>query len=165
MVHYTQVAIRSKQFGVYVQLNGAGISKLQDSREPYRGTVRTAGHAAGWEIFNLHHNNDDTVSFEASQFRNVFLCLDGNGVEPGVHTDFAGGSVAAQYGASAWEKFHIRRIDEATGTVTIESAHFPRRYLRVDGNPGVVNVQGVAAGWEQFEIVVLGYSRVWNSIN
>ena len=156
MVHYTQVAIRSKQFGVYVQLNGTGISKLQDSREPYKGTVHTAGHAKGWEIFNLHHNDDGTVSFEASQFRNVYLSLDGNGVQPGVRTNSGGGSVAAQYGAYAWEKFHIRRIDDNTGTIAIESAHFSRRFLRVDGNQNVVNVQGVAATWEQFELVVLG---------
>ena len=165
MVHYMQVAIRSKQFGVYVQFNGTGISKLQDSREPYRGTVHTAGHAGGWEIFNLHYNNDDTVSFEASQFRNVYLSLDGNGVQPGIRTDSGGGSVAAQYGAYTWEKFHIRRIDDTTGTIAIESAHFPGRYLKVDGDHNTVNVQGVVAAWEQFEIVVLGYSRVWDSGN
>ena len=154
MVHHTKVAIRSKHFGVYVQLDGRGINQYRE--QPYQNTVHTAGHAQGWEIYNLHYNEDGTVSFEGSQFPNVYLSLDGNGVDAGVRTDSGGGSVAAQYTALAWEKFKIHRIDDNTGTVAIESAAFRGRYLRVDGNENVVNVQGVAQSWEHFELLVLG---------
>ena len=152
MVRHPKVAIRSQGFGVYVQLDGRGITEYRV--QPYQNTVRTAGHALGWETFNLHYNNDDTVSFESSYFPGVYLSLDGNGVNAGVGTDFGGRSLAAQFGAYAWEKYRIRHTHG--GTVAIESAAFGGRYIRVDGNANVVNVQGVAREWEHFEIVVIG---------
>lgn len=153
--HYPKVTIRSKHFDrAFVQLNGTGIHKYRE--EPYKNTVHTANHAQGWEIFNLHYNSDGTVSFEASQFPNVFLSLDGNGVKPKVRIAAGGGSVAAQYTALAWEKFHIRRISDNNAEAAIESAHFPGRYLRLDEPHNVVNVQGVIEDWEHFEIIVVG---------
>ena len=154
MVHYAKVAIRSKTFGVYVQLNGTGIKHYRE--QPYKGTVQTIDHLQSWETFNLHYNDDGTVSFESSQFPNVYLSLDGNGVQAGVLISSGGGSVAAQYTALAWEKFKIRRQDNSTGIVAIESAAFAGRYLRVDGGQNVVNVQGKVDVWEQFELITVG---------
>ena len=153
---YTKVAIRSKQFGSYVSMNGKGITHYREP--PYKGTVNVMGHVQAWEIFNLHHNSDGTVSFEGSTFPNVFLTLDGNGVEVGTAVHGGGGYSAAQYTAKAWEKFYIRRQDNNTPAVFIECAAFPKRYLRIGGGilPKVVNVQGVADVGERMEIVVLG---------
>ena len=147
----TKVAIRSKHLGLYVSLGGTGIKHYREP--PYQGTVTALGHVKSWEIFNLHYNNDGTVSFEASVFPNVYLSADGNGVKTGVSN--MGGSVAAQYTAQAWEKFKLRRIDNNTALISIESAAFPGRYLALDGIKKDCKVQGVIQEWEQFEIIVM----------
>ena len=148
---YTKVGIKSNAFGKYVSLNGTGVNQTRDAGWP--NTVSTMGHLKSWEIFNLHRNDDGTVSFEASVFPKAYLRLDGTGVTAGSTSD--GGTVNAQFGAFGWEKFHIRRTDDTTGIVAIESAAFPGRYLRADsGNK--LNVQGSVMGWEKFEIEVVG---------
>ena len=147
---YTRVAIRSKEFGTYLSLNGTGVNHFRDGGWP--NTVKTIGHLKSWETFYVHHNDDNTVSFEATQFPNAYLRLDGNGVRAGVNAP--GGTVNTQYGSLGWEKFHIRRQDDSTPIVAIESASFPGRFLRVD-NRNVANVQGVNLSWEKFEIFYL----------
>lgn len=153
MCDYAKVAIFNIQFSVYVSLNGTGITHYRE--QPYQGTVHSTNHAQAWETFNLRYNDDGTVSFEASVFPRVFLSLDGNGVEAGVTTGPGGGSVAAQYTAKDWEKFLIRRQDDNTSIVAIESAAFPGRFLRVNGDANEVNVQGTVGPWEKFRLEVL----------
>lgn len=147
---YTTVAIRSKQFNTYLSLNGTGVNHFRDAGWP--NTVKTIGHLKSWETFYLHYNSDGTYSFEGTQFPNAYLRLDGNGVKAGVNAP--GGTVNTQYGAQGWEKFHIRRQDDNSAIVAIESAAFPGRYLRADDR-NAVNAQGVVLGWEKFEILVV----------
>lgn len=156
MAQYDQVAIRSKLFGGYISLNGTGLTCYR--LEPYRGTVRTTEHVKSWETFNVHHNDDGTISFESSAFPDVYLSLDGSDVTPGVLYGDGGGSVASQVGIKAWEKFRIGRQDCATPTVTVESAAFPGRYLRTSGPICFPNVQGVPESFEEFEVLVVGHT-------
>ena len=145
---HTQVGIRSKAFGTYISLNGTGVNHTLEGGWP--NTVKTVGHLESWEIFNLHRNDNGTVSFEASTFPNVFLRVDASGVAAGASTP--GGVVNAQYGNYTDEKLYIRQ--EGNSIVAIESPVFPGRYLRADSGTGV-NVTGVVRSWERFEIVVV----------
>lgn len=159
MVQYTKVAIRSKLWGTYLSLNGTGIKCF--GAEPYKGTVVTTNHVQGWEVFNLHHNENGTVSFESSAFPGVYLTLNGAGLTPGVINYNGGGYVAAQYANQAWEKYYIRRLDDSGATVFIESAAFPCRYLRAEkalySKP---NVQAVPQHFEEWEIIVVSDSFI-----
>ena len=162
MVKYTKVAIRSKTWGTYLSLDGTGITCYRS--EPYRGTVKTTNHVKAWEIFNLHHNENGTVSFESSAFPGVYLTLNGNGLTAGVINYNGGGYIAAQYGNLGWEKYYIRRLNDSTATIYIESAAFPGRFVRAEqalySQP---NVQAVPQPFEQFEIVVVSDSFIPSS--
>jgi len=140
---------------LHIQLNGTGIDTYREV--PYQGTVSTTKEATSWETFILHRYDDGTVSFESCAFPNVFLSMDGSNVPAGVITFPGGGSVAAQYTARGWEKFHIRRQDTTSTVVAIESAAFPERFLRSNDQDGhkVVNVQGRVDTCEKFEVLVL----------
>ena len=86
----------------------------------------------------------------------MFLNLDGSGVAAGKLAPHGGGYAAAQYTAKTWERFHIRRQRDQNGIVAIESAAFPGRFMRVDGDKSEVNVQGIIGPWELFEILTVG---------
>jgi phospholipase C len=93
------------------------------------------------------------VVISSVQFPGVYLRMDGTGVTGAAAT--GGGTVNCQYGASAWETFHIHWVQ---GGMNIESVQFPGVYLRMDGSKvtaaapsgGTVNCKYGAAGWETF---------------
>ena len=96
-----------------------------------------------------------TVTIESATFPNVFLRMDGRGVDH--PTDNGAGIVNCQYGASSYEKFILKEIE--VGVYTIESATFPNVFLRMDGRgvdhptdngAGIVNCQYGAASYEKF---------------
>jgi hypothetical protein len=99
-----------------------------------------------------------TVNIESAQWPGVFLRMDGTGV---TSPDGAGGGVVnCQFTAGAYEKFNI--VNQADGTVNIESAQWPGVFLRMDGTGvtspegaggGVVNCQFTAGAYEKFNIV------------
>ena len=86
--------------------------------------------------------------------------MQASGVPKGENVSGGGGVVNAQFTARSLEKFHIRQKESTPGTyqgvVGIESAESAGRFLRLDGNAGKVNVQGVFKTYEEFEIVVVG---------
>ena len=148
------VALRSVEFGTYVSMNGIGIT--HHCEEPYKDTIKVAEHVQSLETFYPLRNPDGTFSFESTEFPNVFLTLNGHGVPPGTAIHGGGGYAAAQYTATAWEKFYIIKQDVIPGHF-IECAAFRGRYLRIGGGltPKVVNIQGVAGIGERIEIVNL----------
>ncbi|KAL5486643.1 hypothetical protein EMCRGX_G019151 [Ephydatia muelleri] len=97
------------------------------------------------------------VTIQSVQFPNVFLRLDGNGVN-----SFNGagvGKVNCQFGAGPYEKFILRPY--AGDQYSIESLQFPNVYLRLDGGQvtsfqgsgsGIVNGQFGAGPYERFVI-------------
>lgn len=149
---YTRIGIRSKEFGTYLSLDGTDDKRPRDGGWP--DTITNVEYLKALEIFYLHYNTDGTVSFEGSTFPEAFLRLDGTGVPAGFNKPGGGGTVNSQYEIADWERFYIRRQDDTTAFVAIESAAFPGRYLRVDSAKNA-NVQGVVLNWEKFEIVVL----------
>ena len=151
----TTVVIRSAAFpGVYVRLDGAGVTKPVDSGG---GKANCQFGAGPYETFNMVNNSDGTVSFGATDFPNVFLRLDGRGLTQPVGP--GGGTVNAQYTVGPWEKFRL--VNNGNGSVSIASVQFPNVFLRMDGTGvtkfsapggGVVNAQYTAGPWERFFI-------------
>ena len=146
------VGLRSKQCGKFVRMNGAGVDHFQSAGS---GTVDTESFIEAQETFYLIENTDGTVSFESTAFPKVFLRLDGTGVPPGVITPPGGGVVNGQFGSITLERFRIVKKGR-DGIVGIESDSFPGRFLRMDGEQNVVNVQGELAPLEEWEILVVG---------
>jgi len=143
----------------YVRLDGEGVTSFTDNGG---GKVNTQAFIGTYETFTLVINDDETVSFKSIFFDNVFLRLDGTGVTAGRKSLAGGGTVNAQYTDRALERFKIHRKNDPAGIlyqgiVGIESAAFPGRYLRLDGNK--VNVQGVFKDYEEFKILVVGKSK------
>jgi len=152
------VAIQSVQFpNHYVRLDGNGVTSFTNAGG---GTVNTQTFIGTYETFTLVVNGDGTVSFKSTVFNNVFIRLDAGAVAAGQLVPPGGGTVNAQFTAHSWEKFKIhKKADPAgkyQGVVGIESAGFPGRYLRLDGNANKVNVQGVFKTYEEFKILVVG---------
>ena len=145
------VALRSVEVKQFVSLN-APLTKREDAGG---GVAGLQPHIESWETFKLHRNSDNTVSFESSQFKNVFLRLDGNGVAKGELIPAGGGIVNGQFGSYSYEKFKIHRKEgpqqKFAGIVGVESNQFPGRFLRC--SPGKVNVQGVMKTNEEFELI------------
>ncbi|KDR79585.1 hypothetical protein GALMADRAFT_1364089 [Galerina marginata CBS 339.88] len=154
----TLVAIRSVAFpNRYVRLDGQGVSSLTGAGG---GAVNTQTFIGTYETFILQRNDDKTVSFGSTVFKDVFIRMNADGVPKGEALSGGGGTVNAQHGAFTLEKFHIRtRGDEPgkyKGAAGIESAERHGRFLRLDGNAGIVNAQGVLGDHESFEILVVG---------
>ena len=141
----------------YVRLDG---SKVTQFLPPGGGTVNTQSFIGTYETFTLVENKDGTVSFRSTVFNNVFLRLDGNGVDKDKLYPSGGGTVNAQFTALTLERFKIHKKDDPAGkyqgVVGIESAAYPGRYLRVDVKANKVNVQGVFRTLEEFKILVVG---------
>jgi len=153
----TRVAIRSVAFpGHYVRLDGWGVT----SHTAPGGTVNAQSYIDSYEALYLQQNTDGTVSFRSPVFDNVYIRMDASGVSPGRLIGAGGGTVNAQFSADSWEKFRIRKKQDALGqykgVVGIESAAFPGRFLRLDAISGTVNAQGVFMSYEEFEILVVG---------
>lgn len=131
--------------------SGSGIVNCQFVSDPF-------DQAFPWEKFRLVSQSDGTVAIWSVAFPKAFLRMDGTGV-----TQFSaggGGTVNAQGGVGAWEKFHLR--PQGGLRVAIESAAFPGVFLRMDGNgvtaptgpgAGKVNCQVGAHSWERFYLV------------
>jgi hypothetical protein len=154
----TRVAIRSVTFpDHYVRLDGQGVTSQTGSGG---GTVNTQTFIGTYETLILQRNDDGTVSFGSTVFKDVFIRLDATGVPEGKDVSGGGGVVNAQFTARSLEKFHIKQKGDAPGkyqgVVGIESAASPGRFLRLDGKAGKVNVQGVFKTYEEFEILVVG---------
>jgi len=151
-----QVAIQSVQFpNRYVRLDGQGVTSFTGTGG---GKVDTQTYIGTYETFTLVVNTNGTVSFKSTVFNNVFLRLDATGVAAGQIG--SGGIVNAQFTAHTWEQFKIHKKPGPVGTyqgiVGIESAAFPGRYLRLDGNANKVNVNGVFGAYEEFKVLVVG---------
>ncbi|KDR79522.1 hypothetical protein GALMADRAFT_1363997 [Galerina marginata CBS 339.88] len=154
----TLVAIRSVQFpNRYVRLDGQGVSTLTG---PGGGKVNTQTFIGTYETFILQLNDDKTVSFGSTVFKDVFIRMSAAGVPQGENVTGGGGTVNGQFTARTLERFHIHQKADAPGqykgVVGIESVESPGRFLRLDGNAGLVNVQGVFKTYEEFEILVVG---------
>ncbi|KIJ93488.1 hypothetical protein K443DRAFT_12832 [Laccaria amethystina LaAM-08-1] len=143
----------------YVRLDGQGVTHLTG---PGGGTVNVQTFIGTYETFTLVVNDDGTVSFKSTVFKDVFLRLDATGVAAGNLLGPGGGTVNAQYTApkGGLERFKIHKKDDPAGkyqgVVGIESAASPGRYLRLDANTNKVNVQGVFKALEEFKILVVG---------
>ncbi len=97
------------------------------------------------------------MPIESIQFPNVFLRVDGTGVNAAVGP--GGGTVNCQFGAGPYEK--LRFVDQGDGSVAIASVQFPNVCLRLDGHgvtsfagagAGVVNCQFGVGPWEKFRL-------------
>lgn len=98
------------------------------------------------------------VAISSTKFPNIFLRMDGSTVHK--FTGAGGGTVNCQFGAHSWEQFNL--VPQTDGTVAIESAAFPRVFLRMDGHGvcrttgpggGKINCQFDAHSWEKFKLV------------
>ncbi|WP_157084734.1 hypothetical protein [Sphingomonas pituitosa] len=99
------------------------------------------------------------VNIKSRRFPNVFLRLDGSGVN--TTSPNGAGVVNGQYNAGPYEKFILS--DNRDGTVSFESAQFKNVFLRMDGRGvvgfsgsggGVVNCQYTAMEYERFRLVL-----------
>ncbi|KIL55882.1 hypothetical protein M378DRAFT_90160 [Amanita muscaria Koide BX008] len=152
----TRVALHSKKFpGKYLHIDGRGVTQFVGSGG---GKVSTQTYIGPWETFILERNSDGTVSFRSTVFNDVYLRLDGANVKPGEKLNDGGGIVNCQFGSLTAEKFKIvqKKPEQYAGVVAIESNEFPGRFLRVNGAKDQVNVQGVSASFEEWEILVVG---------
>ncbi|KDR79519.1 hypothetical protein GALMADRAFT_243619 [Galerina marginata CBS 339.88] len=151
------VAIRSVNSNRYVRLDGTGVTSMTG---PGGGVVNTQTFIGTYETFNLQQNDDKTVSFGSTVFKDVYIRMSAAGVPQGEAVSGGGGTVNAQFTARTLERFHIHQKADAPGqykgVVGIESVESPGRFLRLDGDSGIVNAQGVFRDHEQFEILVLG---------
>ncbi|KIL59682.1 hypothetical protein M378DRAFT_996256 [Amanita muscaria Koide BX008] len=128
---------------------------------PGGGKVNTQTFIGTFETFILERFNDGTVSFRSTVFNDVYLRLDATGVNQGQTIPDGGGVVNCQFGSLTSEKFRViqkkpAKPDQYAGIVGIESNAFPGRFLRVNGAKDQVNVQGVMASFEEWEILVVG---------
>lgn len=147
----TPVTIRSTAFSnVYLRMDANGVTAPAD----YGGGTVNAQYGAGlYERFRVRPQTDGSFAFESVAFPKVYLRMDGR--EVSTQTEFGGGTVNAQYSAAGpgpWEKFHTR--PQTDGSVSLESAAFPKVYLRLIGSGvtatsgagGTVNAQFGAEG-------------------
>ncbi|KAH8823212.1 hypothetical protein DL96DRAFT_1683364 [Flagelloscypha sp. PMI_526] len=150
-----RVAIRSVQSGKYLSLDGRGITA---SVQGGAGTAFTQTYIGEWEAFILHTSAKNIVAFESAQFNNVYLRLVAENVDQGSLVGPGGGKVNGQWGCGTREKFLIKKAagdNGQKGIVGIESQSEPGRFLRMQGDANVVNVQGSMGGLEEFEILII----------
>ncbi|KAM6501621.1 hypothetical protein JOM56_001598 [Amanita muscaria] len=153
-----RVALHSKAFpGKYLHIDGRGVTEFVGGGG---GKVATQTYIGTWETFLLERHSDGTVSFRSTVFNDVFLRLDGAQVKQGDKLPDGGGIVNCQFGSLTAERFKIvqknpAKPDQYAGVVGIESNEFPGRFLRVNGAKDQVNVQGVMASFEEWEILVV----------
>ncbi len=148
-------AIQSAAFPkAYLRMDGTGVAApVADGG----GTVNCQSGVAAFETLVEQPQPDGTVALASFSFPNVYLRMDGRGVES--TTDTGAGVVNCAYGVGPWEKFNER--PQPDGTVALESAAFPGVYLRMAA-PGVdefaasgggrVNCQFGAGSWERFHL-------------
>jgi len=154
----THVALHSKAFpGKYLRMDGQGVTHFLG---PGGGKVNTSTFIGPDETLVLERHPDGTVSFRSTVFNNVYLRLDGATVPAGKKLNDGGGVVNCQFGSLTAEKFRIVQKKTAKpntydGTVGIESNEFKGRFLRVNGAKDQVNVQGVMASFEEWEVLVI----------
>ncbi|KAH8834661.1 hypothetical protein DL96DRAFT_1456528 [Flagelloscypha sp. PMI_526] len=150
-----RVAIRSVQSGKYLSLDGRGITT---SAQGGAGTAFTQTYIGDWETFILHTLPENIIAFESAHFNNVYLRLVAGNVAQGSLVGPGGGKVNGQWGCASREKFHIKRADGdkgKKGIVGIESQSEPGRFLRIQGDANVVNVQGKMGIMEEFEVLIV----------
>ncbi|KAM6501628.1 hypothetical protein JOM56_001605 [Amanita muscaria] len=153
----TRVALHSKAFpGKYLRMDGQGVTQFMGAGG---GKVNTQTFIGTFETFLLERHSDGTVSFRSTVFNDVYLRLDGAKVKQGDKLPDGGGIVNCQFGSFTAEKFKIHKKpanpNQYSGIVGIESNEFPGRFLRVNGAKDQVNVQGVMASFEEWEILVV----------
>jgi hypothetical protein len=153
----TKIAIRSAAFpGVYLRLHGGG---LTDYGSKGGGTANCQFAAGPEETFDLVTQADGTVAIGSTAFANVYLRLDGRGINA---SSGDGGTANGQFGVGPYEKF--RFVRQPDGTIGIAAATFPNVYLRMDGRGvsqttgrggGTVNATYSCGPWEKFHLVDL----------
>ncbi|KAF8431726.1 hypothetical protein BGX38DRAFT_1228189 [Terfezia claveryi] len=163
------VLIRSAEAPLrFVVLNGRGINKFEPA-----GSGKAVNYKGRYfpdiAVFILETFSDGTVAFKSAIFPNVYLRLEGREGAAGTKVAKGFGTVNGQFGRYSHETFKI--VPAPVGvplplpplhapTIAIESVAFPGRFLRLDADTDVVNVQGVPRTFEHLEIVVLG-DRSW----
>jgi hypothetical protein len=96
------VALASTAFpGLYLRMDGQGVSA---PRNAGAGTVNCAVGVGAWERFHKRPQPDGSVAFESAAFRNIFLRMDGQGVDV-FGTATGAGTVNCQFGVGPWERF------------------------------------------------------------
>jgi hypothetical protein len=137
----TPITIRSAFFPhAHLRMDGTAVTSLTSSGG---GTVNCQyGPASSWESYRVHLQSDGSVALESVAFPHVYLRMDGTGVTS--LTSSGGGTVNCQYGgAGAYEKFRV--LDQADGSVALESVAFPKVFLRMDGS-GVTGFAAAGGG-------------------
>ncbi|MFI9596416.1 papain-like cysteine protease family protein [Nonomuraea sp. NPDC052265] len=160
----TPITIQSAAFPkVHLRVDGSTVTAFTD---PGGGKVNGQyGPPSAWESYRVHRQPDGSVALESVAFPKVYVRMDGSAVT--APTDPGSGTVNCQYGAGLYEKFYVR--DQTDGSVALESATFPKVYLRMDGSAvtsntgsggGTVNCQyGGAGPYEKF-FLALGDQRL-----
>ncbi|WP_327090202.1 hypothetical protein OIE66_06155 [Nonomuraea sp. NBC_01738] len=161
----TPITIQSAAFpSAHLRMDGSAVTSTTDQGG---GTVNCQyGPPSPWESYRVQRQGDGSVTLESVAFPKVYLRMDGSTVT--TTTDSGSGRVNCQYGnPGTYEKFHVR--DQADGSVALESAAFPKVFLRVDGaavtsyqgpGSGTVNCQyGGAGPYEKF-FLALGDQRL-----
>ncbi|AMQ00851.1 hypothetical protein AY601_3999 [Pedobacter cryoconitis] len=146
--------IKSISFNnVFLRMSGLGLTQARASGG---GVVNCQYGATVFEKFYFVPQSDGSYLIESAVFPNVFLRLDGAGVQFG----YAGGTVNAQYGAGPYEKFLVlKNLDDS---YSIWSTAFYGTCLQIDGN-GVTQPDANGSGavkalnlmpaeWESFTI-------------
>lgn len=133
------ITIKSKAYAnVYLRMDGSNVTSFTDSGS---GKVNAQFKAGATEKFKVRTHSDGTYSFESATFPNVYLRMDGSGVEP-YSTRI--GTVNCQFGAPGpYEKFKLRA--STVGTVAFEAAAFPNVLLRLNGS-GVTATTSTGGG-------------------
>ena len=147
----------SVQFpGVYLRMDGSGVSSPSGSGG---GVVNCQFGVQSYEKFKLNCIGNCTYSIESTAFPGVYLRMDGNGVTK--FTGPGGGVVNGQFKVASYERFNLIYTDGDQYSFSVESAHFPGVYLRMDGSGvteftgpggGVVNCQFGALPYEKFRL-------------
>ncbi|RDL43020.1 hypothetical protein DN730_16065 [Marinomonas piezotolerans] len=95
------------------------------------GEVNCQVSEGPWEQFHLEPQDDGTYAIASINFPGVYLRMDGTGLSednPGE------GVVNCQFGVGPWEKFKISKGKGPFTGLTIESAHFPNVFLKMDSS-------------------------------
>ncbi|KAJ6038305.1 uncharacterized protein N7446_005115 [Penicillium canescens] len=156
-----QISIESQKFPrSYLRIDGDGASSWGDQGG---GTVNAQNYVGSSERFIIVNDPDDNNAFSiySSQFKNVYLRLDGRGVTPGQGYPSGAGKVNCQNGSESWEKFRFE--SQPDGSKAIASVAFPGVYLRLDNSTGgggssgsgTVNCQGYVGPYEKFFIILI----------
>ncbi|OQE28998.1 hypothetical protein PENFLA_c004G02860 [Penicillium flavigenum] len=153
----SQISIESQKFpGSYLRIDGSAVTSFNINGG---GTVNAQNFVGAWEKFMIVNDpTSDVFSIRSSQFQNVYLRLDGQGVTPGHFYLNGAGTVNCQYGSDRWEKFRFE--PQSDGSKAIASVQFPGVYLRLDNSTGgggisgsgTVNCQGRVDAYEKFLI-------------